>query len=125
MYKSTVTDSFKTLSVKEKLGVKDLRDAISLNAETTENPVFMTPVNWVSLHIVNDQAEEPEYDRYVFVDASGDKYFTGSQGLFETVCEIMQEMSENAPEEEYQVKIYQLPSRKRSGKNYLTASIVI
>ena len=126
MFNVTITEASREFKGKEAIKLKDTGDAIRLNKAVDENDgqVVFTPEAWVVLHIENDNAKEgqdKEYDNYLVLDTEGNKYITGSISFFQSLKDILDEMSN--VDEDFEVKVYKVPSNNYSG-DFLKCSIV-
>lgn len=122
-YKVTIVESSKELTAKERIAMKDTSNAIKLDEVTKpEEPFVFTPVFYASIHVDNPNSEDKEYTQYIFVDNDGTKYMTGSKSFFDSFLNIWNEM--DGEQEEWSIEVTKHPSKKYSGKFFLTASIV-
>ena len=122
-YVVTITNSSKELSAKERIAMKDTSNAIKLDEVCQpDSPFVFNPVAYAELHIENPNSEDKEYDQYIFVDHEGTKYMTGSKSFFDAFKNIWNEME--GEQEEWSIEVTKHPSKKYSGKYFITASIV-
>lgn len=122
-YTVTITESSKDLTAKERIALKDTSNAIKLDEVCKpEEPFVFTPALYAKIHVENPNSEDKEYDQYIFVDTEGRKYMTGSQSFFDSFINIWNEMGDE--QEEWSIEVTKHPSKKYSGKYFITASIV-
>lgn len=123
MFKVEIMESGKEItSVKERVMLKDTRDAIRLDEATKEGSVIINPVNYAILKVENDRSEDKSYNQYLIIDANGTKYLTGSEAFFSAFVNFFEEMSGSG--EEWGVKAYRVPSKNFVGRDFLSCSIV-
>lgn len=124
-YSAKVTYVSKEISAKDKIKLKDTSNAISLDALTQEQEkVLISPSYYAQVDVHNDHSEDKDYTKYIIVDIGGNKYSTGSTSFFTALREIMEDMAENAPGEEYQIEVFRKPSANYKGKTFITCSLV-
>ena len=69
-YTTTVTYTSKEISKKESIRLKDLTDAISLDAATEGGESLqIKPVLWAVVAVHNESSREKDYNKYVIEDA--------------------------------------------------------
>lgn len=122
-YTTTVTYTSKEISKKESIRLKDLTDAISLDAATEGGESLqIKPVLWAVVAVHNESSREKDYNKYVIEDADGIKYVTGSESFWSSFEDIVQEM--DGVDEEWSLSIYKRPSKNYAGKGFLTCSVI-
>lgn len=123
-YAVTIKEASKELSAKERLQMKDTTGAIKLNQATQEGDgVIIKPVMWAVLGIHNEKAKDnPDYENYLIVDDSGQRYVTGSRAFWSSFRDILDEME--GEEEEWAVRVYRMSSRNYNGKDFLTCAVI-
>lgn len=124
-YNVTIKETSQELSTKEKIRIKDLSNAINLDAATQEEDKILIDVDYyVILGIHNAKSEErPDYDNIVVVDKGGNKFYTGSTSFMEALIDILDELNA-AGETDCQIEVYRKESKNYKGKQFLTCSIV-
>ena len=125
-YEASIVETTKELTAKEKIKLKDLSNAINLDALTQEqeSPVRINVDFYVKLNIHNEKSKErPEYENIVVVDKDGTKFYTGSGSFMTALAEIYEEMAD-AGETEIVIDVYRKPSKNYNGKEFITCSIV-
>jgi len=122
-YKATITFASKELTGKEKVMLKDLTNAISLDDATDGNAPLVVDLDYYALiHIHNERSENKEYDVCVAVDKTGTKYRTGSESFRTSLEEIVEDMADTG--EEWSLSVYRMPSKNYKGKSFITCSVV-
>lgn len=122
-YSVTIKEVSKDLSARERIKLKDTTNAIKLDsAVTPDTPLMITPDAYAILNIHNEKSDNVDYENYVILDKSGNKYVTGSPSFWQAFLEIWIEMEkENEP---YDIEVYKMESKNYKGKSFLTCSIV-
>lgn len=122
-YTTTVTYTSKEISKKESIRLKDLTDAISLDAATEGGESLqIKPVLWAVVAVHDESSREKDYNKYVIEDADGIKYVTGSESFWSSFEDIVEEM--DGVDEEWSLSIYKRPSKNYAGKGFLTCSVI-
>lgn len=121
-YSAKVADSSRELTAKERVLYKDTSDCILLNDAVKDEALIINPSFWVKVQVHNENSENVDYAVFVIVDKDGTKYRTGSENFMNTFMDILEDMEE--VDEDYSIKVYQLPSKNRSGQSFLTCSLV-
>lgn len=121
-YEVKILDSSMELSPKQRIAMKDTSNAIKLDEATETDSVVIKPTGWVILGIHNEKSENKDYEVYLIVDDSNNKYITGSESFFTSFIDIYNEME--GEEEEWLLNIYKLDSKNYKGKKFITCSII-
>ena len=128
-YSVTIAEVSKELTAKERIAFKDLNNALKfddiLDPNTNPNAeqgLFITPSHFGVLNIHNEKSENKDYEAYVIVDKSGQKYYTSSKSFWASFHDIEMEMRGEA--EEWSIEVVRHPSKNYKDKYYFTASIV-
>lgn len=122
-YEVKIKSTSKELTARERVMLKDTRNAIKLDEAVGETPLVISPDYYAILDVHNEKSkEDKDFENYVVVDTDGNKYVTGSTSFFEAFTEIVEEMDGTG--EEYQIEIYKLDSKNYKGKQFITCSIV-
>lgn len=124
-YTTSITESSKELSVREKIKLKDLTSAIAIDKVVEpEKPLVIAPDFYAYLSIHNEKLPENEqdYKTMVIVDKSGTKYYTGSDSAISSFVDIFDEMIDTA--EPFEIEFYKKESKNYSGKHFITCSLV-
>ena len=124
-YTTSITESSKELSTREKIKVKDLTSAIAIDKVVEpEKPLVIAPDFYARISIHNEKLPENEQDyaTMVIVDNSGTKYYTGSDSAISSFVDIFDEMIDTA--EPFEIEFYKKESKNYSGKHFITCSLV-
>lgn len=122
-YEVKIKSTSKELTARERVMLKDTRNAIKLDEAVGETPLVISPDYYGVLDIHNEKSkEDKDFENYAVVDTDGNKYVTGSTSFFEAFTEIVEEMDGTG--EDYQIEIYKLDSKNYKGKQFITCSIV-
>ena len=124
-YTTSITESSKGLSVREKIKLKDLTSAIAIDKVVEpEKPLVIAPDFYAYLSNHNEKLPENEqdYKTMVIVDKSGTKYYTGSDSAISSFVDIFDEMIDTA--EPFEIEFYKKESKNYSGKHFITCSLV-
>lgn len=122
-YEVKINSVSKELTARERVMLKDTRNAIKLDEAINDTPLVISPAFYAVLDVHNEKSkEDKDFQNFIVVDAAGNKYVTGSASFFEAFTEIVEEMSGTG--EDYEIEIYKLDSKKHKGKQFITCSIV-
>lgn len=121
-YSVEIVEASMELNARAKIILKDTSDAHKLDALVDVDGIVIAPANYAILAIHNDKADDPDYKNYLIIDKDGNKYVTGSNSFWNSFINIYSEMK--AEGEDFEVKIYKLPSKNYNGKSFLTCSLV-
>ena len=121
-YSVEIKESSRELSAKERIILKNTSNAIKLDTACEEDAIIIEPVDFAVLSIHNEKSDNVDYENYVIIDKSGDKYVTGSQSFWSSFMGIYDEMDDD--EEPWSIKAYKLDSKNYKGKKFLTCSII-
>lgn len=124
-YTTSITESSKELSVREKIKLKDLTSAIAIDKVVEpEKPLVIAPDFYAYLSVHNEKLPENEqdYKTMVIVDKSGTKYYTGSDSAISSFVNIFDEMIDTA--EPFEIEFHKKESKNYSGKHFITCSLV-
>lgn len=124
-YKVEIAHSTKELTVREKIRIKDLSNAIQLDDATQrEGNIVIDFDYYVILKVHNEfSKDDKDYNKYVIVDKSGNKFVTGSESFMTSLEEIVDEMAD-AGETDFEIEVYRKDSKNYTGKQFLTCTIV-
>lgn len=121
-YSVEVAETSRELTGKQKIQLKDTTDCVRLDKATQEGAVLIDVDFFAELRIHNEKSEDKDYKNYVVVDKDGTRYVTGSESFWSAFRNIFDDMEETG--EEWQLKVYRMPSKNRQGKDFITCSIV-
>lgn len=123
-YSAKIAYTSTDLSVEDKIRLKDTRDAESLEKISRDGAVNIGIVAFAVIDIHNEKSDDKDYTQYVFMDKDGNKYMTGSEPFFNSFTDIWDELDDaGIPVDERYFKIYQLPSRNYTGRNFVACSL--
>lgn len=122
-YEVKINTVSKELTARERVMLKDTRNAIKLDDAIKDTPLVISPAYYAVLDVHNEKSkEDKDFQNFIVVDTAGNKYVTGSPSFFEAFTEIVEEM--NGTGEDYEIEIYKLDSKNYKGKQFITCSIV-
>lgn len=122
-YNVTVKEVSKELTHKERVQLMDTTSATRLDVATQGGQdVIINPEYWAVLAIHNEKSDDKDYENYLIVDKSGERFVTGSRAFWSTFSDIMDEM--NGSDEEFSIRVYRSPSKNYSGKDFITCEII-
>lgn len=124
-YKVEIAHSTKELTVREKIRIKDLSNAIQLDDATQQEGNIVIDFDYyVILNVHNEfSKDDKDYNKYVIVDKSGNKFVTGSDSFMTSLEGIVDEMAD-AGETDFEIEVYRKDSKNYTGKQFLTCTIV-
>lgn len=123
-YSVTIVEVTKTdLSARERIMLKDMSNAMSIEEAVRENPLVIDYSFHAILDVHNEHSKnEKDYSKTVVVDKAGNKFVTGSKSFTDSLIEIVSEMLD-AGETEFQIEVYTKPSKNYAG-NFITCSLI-
>ena len=121
-YSVSIKETSKQLSAKERIMFKDTTSAKKIDEESQIGDFIITPSFYGILEVHNEKSDNVDYENYVIVDESGEKYVTGSASFWSSFMDIAKEMEGET--EEWAVKVFRVPSKNYKGKDFLTCSII-
>ena len=121
-YNVTITKTSKELSHKERVRMKDITNALSLDEVTQDGPVLIDLDFYAVLNVHNEKSESVDYTVCILVDKAGTKFRTGSPSFLTALDEIMVDMADC--DEPWQLEVSRRPSKNYKGKEFLTCSVV-
>lgn len=124
-YKAEIAHSTKELTVREKIRIKDLSNAIQLDDATQQEGNIVIDFDYyVILKVHNEfSKDDKDYNKYVIVDKSGNKFVTGSESFMTSLVGIVDEMAD-AGETDFEIEVYRKDSKNYTGKQFLTCTVV-
>lgn len=114
--------SMENLSNRDRVMLKDTGDAIAIDeALADENSSLVIAVkDYAVLNVHNEKADDKDYNKFIIISTTGEKYVTGSSTFFRSFKDIYAEMAG----EDFSIKVYKKPSTNYKGKFFLSCSIV-
>ena len=124
-YKSKVKSVSIELDPRDRIKFKDTSDAYGIDmALSTLESLVLNIEYYGELAIHNENAEgDKDYNTYVFVDRDGNKYITGSESVWSSFTDIVDELADDGITEIPPIKFYKKESKNYKGKYFLTCSI--
>ena len=125
-YKAKVVDSWKALSVKEKISYKETDSFDKLDEIVpVDGELVITLANFITVEVENPKSENPNYNQYILLADNGDAYVTSSNTFCASLNSILDEIKDAGEDEvgDWQLKIYKRESNNFKGKHFLTCSI--
>lgn len=122
-YESTITNSSRELTARERIKLKDTTDALSMDEVTNEGRIIIEPDLWAEVSVHNGNAKDgqsTDYTKFIIIDKGGTKYATGSESFWAAFMEMVNEMGD----EEFSIEVYKVDSKNYKGKQFITCSIV-
>lgn len=122
IYAVEIAETSRELSAKERIALKDTTSARRLDEATAVEDVIIYPEVWAILNVHNEKADDKEYQQYILLDKSGEKFVTGSPSFWNAFMDIYTEMAGES--EEWGIKVYRMESKNYKGKSFITCSII-
>lgn len=123
-FSASIISASRDLTVQEKIKLKDTRDAVSLEKISRDGAVIINVTGYAILAIHNEKSEDKDYKQYLLIGTDGTKYVTGSEAFFNSFVDIWMELAElEMPENGWDIKVYQLPSKNYKDRNFVTCSL--
>ena len=122
-YSASVVDGSREFTAREKIQLKDTNNMIGLDSATQEvGKVRITPVDYAVVEIHNEKSDNKDYKQYIIIGDDLQKYYTGSESLFNAFFDIYTDMC--CESEPWEIEVYRKPSKNRQGKDFLTCSLI-
>lgn len=124
-YKVEIAHSTKELTVREKIRIKDLSNAIQLDEATQQEGNVVIDFDYYAILKIHNEfsKDDKDYNKFVVVDKGGNKFVTGSEAFMTSLEEIVDEMAD-AGETDFEIEVYRKDSKNYTGKQFLTCTIV-
>lgn len=124
-YMTEIIFTAKELTPIEKIRIKDLSTAISLDTEVKPDSKLSINVhNYVALKVHNERSKnDKDYIKYLIVDTDGNKYQTGSESFWRSLTELFDDLIELDPNDVPPIIVYKKPSANFKDKYFLTCTI--
>ena len=120
-YSVKIKESSMELTAKQRIAIKDTTSCIKLDEATQVEDIIIDPMAWAILEVHNEKSDNVDYENYIIIDQSGQKYVTGSQSFWTSFMDIYEEMEDE--EEDWCIRVYRVDSKNYKGKQFLTCSI--
>lgn len=121
-YATRIIEASKELSKKEAVMLKDTSDCIKLDEALKDGAITFKPEYYAVVGIHNEKSDNKDYQVYVVVDETGNKYATSSESFFTSFKDIYSDMRDS--DEEWALKVYKLDSKNYNGRQFITCSII-
>lgn len=127
-FASTIAETSRELTPKERVMYKDLGNAKKLNTLAEEalaedgKAIIENVVDYAVIDIHNEASEDVDYKNYLIIDGNGDKYYTGSTPFWNSFKSIWDEMHDSG--EQWGIQLNLIPSKNFAGKTVLTCSLI-
>ena len=126
-YSATIREASRELSPKERVMFKDFSNAASLNELAKETKLaggkaVITFKDYAIIDIHNEASDNVDYAVYLIIDKDGNKYYTSSETFWNKFLDIYSEMK--VVDEEWSIELNLVASKKYTGKEALTCSLV-
>lgn len=130
-YKVTIKRTSKELTKIERIAFKDLSNCLKLDEvleSVPEDSFNIEVAAFVELEIHNEKVrggDNKDYNAYIIVSKTGEKYATSSNTFWNAFSDIAEELEEELESGEgFTIEVYRRPSRNFAGKYFITCSIV-
>lgn len=126
-YSAAIIESSREFTAKERVMFKDLGNAESMidfaKAAIEQGAKATIDVaDFAVIAVHNEATEDVDYTNYLIIDKNGNKYYTGSQSLWNSFMNIYNEMKDS--DEDWGIELNLLPSKNYKGKEILTCSLI-
>lgn len=121
-YEAVIRLSTKELTPKEKVMIKDYKNAVSIDEATQQGRVLIDYDYHVVLDIHNENSDNKDYTKVIVVSKDGTKFVTGSKSFLNALEDITSEMV--GVDEAFQIEAFRKDSKNYKGKQFITCSIV-
>lgn len=120
-YEVSIVETSMELTAKQRVSIKNTTGAIKLDEVVAPDaPIVFKPKFWAVLKIENEASSDKEYTQYIIGTEEGEKYLTGSETFFRSFKSIWDEMNG----EDFDLKVFKLPSKNFVGRYFLTCDII-
>lgn len=121
MFTTEILETSYELTKKQRVLIKNTTGARKLDSEVdADDSIIIRPDFWAILKVHNDESADKDYIQYIIVDKDGTKYLTGSKSFWASYSEIYKEMEG----EDFDLRVFKLPSKNFQGRYFLTCDIV-
>ena len=121
-YSSTIIESLKELSGKEKVRYKDLTASKKIDEEVTDTQSLKIALdNYVILAVHNPKAEQVDYNVVIVIDKEGNSYYTSSNTFERALKDVVDAMQGET--EDWGIEVVKKPSSNYKGKFFLTCTV--
>lgn len=121
-YSSTIVESLKELTGKEKVRFKDLTASRKIDELVTDTESLKVALdNYIILSVHNPKAEQIDYNVIIIVDKDGNSYYTSSNTFERALKDVVEAMKDET--EEWGIEVVKKPSSNYKGKFFLTCTV--
>ncbi|MBP3887743.1 MAG: hypothetical protein J6F30_08865 [Cellulosilyticum sp.] len=126
-YSASIVEASRELTAKERVMFKDLGNAESMvdfatSAREQGGKATIDVADWAVINVHNEATDDVDYTNYLIIDKNGNKYYTGSESLWNSFKNIYEEMKNET--EDWGIQLNLLPSKNYKGKEILTCSLI-
>ena len=121
-YSAKIIESSRELTVEERIKFKDIGDAIKLDDVCEEAPIEIAVADYCVIAVHNEKADTPDYEKYLLISQTGEKYVTGSPSFWTNFKDFVEELSSEGIKQ-FNLKVYKRDSANYKGKKFLTCSL--
>ena len=126
-YSASIVEASRELTAKERVMFKDLGNAESMvelatSAREQGGKATIDVADWAVISVHNEATDDVDYTNYLIIDKNGNKYYTGSESLWNSFKNICEEMKNET--EDWGIQLNLLPSKNYKGKEILTCSLI-
>lgn len=125
-YSAKVTFTSKEVSARERIKLKDTGNYTRLDEATQIEDVIIDLDYYAIVDVHNEKAQsgDKDYQQVITVDKNGTYYSTGSTSYLNALENIMSELEDEGDSGEISIRVYRRPSKNRTGKDFITCSLV-
>lgn len=124
-YEVKIVESWKELSARERISLKNFNDAIQLDSATQDGKIEIKIANYVVCSVHNEMASDnKDYKKIVVIDEDGQRYVTGSPTFYRELSSIIDELAEAGEDDDFTISVYQMDSKNYKGKKFITCNLV-
>ena len=125
-YSAKVSFTSKEVSARERIKLKDTGNYTRLDEATQIEDVTIDLDYYAIVDVHNEKAQsgDKDYQQVITVDKNGTYYSTGSTSYLNALENIMSELVVEGDSGEISIRVYRRPSKNRTGKDFITCSLV-
>lgn len=123
-YEANIIDCTKELTARERIKLKDMSNAVSIDAMLEDDAHAVIEVDyWATVQVHNEKSTNKDYEKIVIVDTAGTKYVTGSPSFKRSLEDIVSELKEAGEDSGFAIEVFRKDSKNYSGKYFITCSL--
>lgn len=124
-YEVKIVESWKPLTVREKISIKNFNDAVQLDTATQDDKIEIELANYVVCTVHNEMAtDNKDYKKIIVIAKDGTRYVTGSPTFYRELSSIIEELEEAGETDDFLISVYQLDSKNYKGKKFITCNLI-